>query len=394
MIEYVDAAPPEVEPEPGWGQSLGDGAAGIALRHITLARTGTAGWATVQRWTIAMTRHPITAGPDTGLYRGAPAVAYVLHTAGQPAYTSALDRLDTHITALTRQRLGQAHTRIDHGRLPALREFDLISGLTGIGAYLMHRYGGGQLLHDVLAYLVRLTQPLHHHGTAVPGWWTADGTRGRPSPHWPGGHSNQGLAHGVAGPLALLSTAARHGITVAGHRQAITRICDWLDRWQNGTGSRPWWPGTVSLAEHRDREIRQPGPQRPSWCYGTPGLARAQQVAGLALADPDRQRHAEHSLAACLTDDRQLDQLRDASLCHGWAGLLHTTRRAAADATTPDLAAHLPRLHTRLLDHLDWHGLPDHDGLLEGSTGIRLVLEDFFSTPPDTPWDACLLLPG
>jgi hypothetical protein len=130
-------------------------------------------------------------------------------------------------------------------------------------------------------------------------------------------HGNFGLAHGIAGPLALLATALRHGHTVPGQRQAITRICDWLDRWRNGTDSHAWWPDLITRAEHRRGELQRPGPRRPSWCYGTPGIARAEQLAGLALGDRDRQRQAEQALAGCLTDDQQLAQLTDASLCHG-----------------------------------------------------------------------------
>jgi hypothetical protein len=46
------------------------------------------------------------------------------------------------------------------------------------------------------------------------------------------------------------------------------------------------------------------------------------------------------------------------------------------------------------VDHLDRHGLPDHDGLLEGTIGIRLVLDDASDAPSAPPWDACLLLAG
>jgi hypothetical protein len=394
MIELVDPAPPDTEPEPGWGQSLGRGAPGILLRQISLARTGGVPWAMVQRWAVAITRHPVTGSPEAGLYRGAPAVAYALHCAGQPAYAAALAALDTHIATLTERRLRQAHDRIDQGRLSELREFDLISGLTGIGVYLLHRHGDGPLLREVLAYLVRLTHPLRHDGDIVPGWWTGNGPQDQPSPQWPGGHGNLGIAHGIAGPLALLATAMRRGITVVRHGEAIGRICAWLDWWRVDIGGCCWWPGTISRAEHHDGMIRDARPRRPSWCYGTPGLALAHQLAGLAVTDPQRQRRAEHALAACVADERQLAELRDASLCHGWAGLVHTVRRVAADATSPDLAAQLDHLRVRLVDHLDRHGLPDHDGLLEGTTGICLVLDDASDAPSAPPWDACLLLAG
>ncbi|MGH8910153.1 MAG: lanthionine synthetase LanC family protein [Egibacteraceae bacterium] len=58
------------------------------------------------------------------------------------------------------------------------------------------------------------------------------------------------------------------------------------------------------LVEWTTHSVQQPGPQRPSWCYGTPGLTRAQQLAALALGDRQRQRQAENALAGCITDDK------------------------------------------------------------------------------------------
>ncbi|MEV0682181.1 hypothetical protein AB0I60_37260 [Actinosynnema sp. NPDC050436] len=80
-------------------------------------------------------------------------------------------------------------------------------------------------------------------------------------------------------------------------------------------------------------------------------MARAHQLAALAIADHRRRRVAEHVLTACVTDERQLALLTDASLCHGLAGLVQIVRRAVAVAG-PDNepAARLAQLHGRL-DH-------------------------------------------
>lgn len=390
------ASPPRHAPTSGWGSCLSTGAPGTALLHIERARAGTGGWGIVQEWASAMARSPVTADPDAcGLYRGAPAVAFTLSAAGQPAYASALEVLDGHIETVTRHRLERAHERIERQDLPMLREFDLISGLTGIGAYLLHRHGGGDLLRDVLTYLVRLTAPLEAGDVVLPGWWCGDGPGNQPSQHWPGGHGNLGVAHGIAGPLALLSTAMRRGSTVAGQADAIDDICAWLDQWRSGAGAQAWWPETISLTEARERTVRQPGPARPSWCYGTPGLARAQQLAALALDDLQRQRRAEDALAGCVADESQLSQLLDASLCHGWAGLVQTVWRSAADAgSDSELAAHLPRLHLRLGQHLHRYGPPGGDGLLDGLAGVQLAQSTAMNGPPVSRWDACLLLDG
>ncbi len=261
--------------------------------------------------------------------------------------------------------------------------------------YLLHQHDGDDLLREVLSYLVRLAvEPVIVDDQRLPGWWTGNGPADQPAHDWPGGHSNLGLAHGIAGPLALLASALTRGIIVTGHVVAVQRICAFLNQWRCGTSSRPWWPGMISPNEWRNRTVDQPGPQRPSWCYGTPGLARAQQLAALALGDPQRQRHAEDALAGCLADEEQLAQLGDVSLCHGWAGLVQTARRAAADAgSDSELAALLPRLHTRFEQHLYGQRPPTGDGMLEGATGIALTRQAIADdASPASRWDACLLV--
>lgn len=396
-MTYTDprTPPPEHDPEPGWGQSLAGGATGLALLHIAYAHAGIGDWATAHQWVKAMTRGPVAADLGACLYRGAPAVAFVLRTARLPAYSGVLRELDEHIAAITRTRLERAHERIDHGTLTDLREFDLINGLTGLGVYLLHAvhtdplHPGGGLLRDALAYLVRLTGQISVDGTALPGWWTANGPSGRPDQRWPGGHANLGMAHGISGPLALLSTAMIGGITVPGQAEAI-ELTDWFLRsWRCGPENSPWWPGMISAREWANAAADQPGPQRPSWCYGTPGLARALHLAAQALDVPTRMDDVQAALVACITDDAQLNQLSDDSLCHGWAGLVHTTRRMLAD-TEPDgeYAEALARLEHRWRHRRTQAAreLSDPSGMLEGSAGVALT-----DLPAGSGWDACLL---
>ncbi|MGW1887767.1 lanthionine synthetase C family protein [Streptomyces sp. NPDC001970] len=384
------------EPTMQWEQSLYSGAPGIALRHIANAQAGRGGWDTVHEWVTAMVRHEVNADPDAcGLFEGAPAVAYTLHLADRPPYGAALEALDHHIANVTRLRLRAAHERIDRGELPRLREYDLISGLTGLGVYSLTRTSQHPLLPEVLSYLVRLTEPVRADGELLPGWWSGDGPELRPSPRWPGGHGNFGLAHGITGPLALLAISMRRGIIVPGHAEAIRYICTSLDQWCVSTEEGTWWPGTLSREEWKSRTANRRVPERPSWCYGTPGIARALQLAALALGDLARQRSAEAALAACTTDEHQLAKLTDASLCHGWAGLIRTVQRAADDAGPESpLAGALPLLRGRMRDHLNRVG-PPTGGLMEGADGVRLTqLDTAVNAAPVPRWDACLLLDG
>ncbi|WP_239405484.1 lanthionine synthetase C family protein [Frankia sp. Cj3] len=395
------AVPPPVEPcgdrspsSPRWlDQSLAQGAAGVAVLHGVRAHAGRGGWERAHAWLTRATREGLSAGPGAGLWFGAPAVAFAVDTAAQPGrYERARTLLDVTVQRLIRARLKQADARMTAGTFTSRAEFDVVHGLTGLGAHMLRRDPNGDLIRAILTYLVRLTQPLPARGHAavtVPGWWTGDVPSRQPHA-FAGGHADLGMAHGIAGPLALLALSMRQGITVDGHADALDRICQWLDTWRSHGPSGAWWPERIGFADLAGGRPAQPGPVRASWCYGTPGIARAQQLAGQALGDPARQEMAEEALAGCL-EGAQLAQLTDPAVCHGWAGMIITVWRAAADARSPRLAARLPHL----LDTITGHAFPDPadagSGLIEGIAGIALTLHTV-ATGTSGGWETCLLL--
>ncbi|WP_327675464.1 lanthionine synthetase C family protein [Kitasatospora sp. NBC_00458] len=370
-----------------WGQSLAKGAPGITLLHITRAATGAGDWKTAHAWIAACLRQPVLSTPGTGLFFGAPAVAHVLRRAstGPRSFERQVTALDATVDRMTERRLASAHRRITRLERPIFAEYDLVYGMTGLGVTLRSR-GDSHLLRDVLTYLVRFTEPLR----GLPGWWTDIAPSGATSPHYPGGHGNLGLAHGITGPLALLALTWTDGIRVPGHREAIGRITDWLDAWQQDTGTGPWWPEAVTPAEERVGRSLQNGPLRPSWCYGTPGIAHAQHLAALATGDHHRWQLAEHALLTCLTDPRQLTGLTGNTLCHGTAGTRLLTHRFAARTTDPATAARLRTAADAIATLIEPLA---EAGLLEGTAGTALALHTLTpGRPATTRWDSCLLL--
>ncbi|WP_108989978.1 lanthionine synthetase C family protein [Streptomyces coelicoflavus] len=389
-------------------QHLAHGLPGIALLHLERAAAGLGPWQRAHDWLAAASREALTGGPDSHPFYGAPAFAHALTCAADclpGAYQRALDTLDRQMAADASRRVDAAHRRIDTGRLPALAEFDAIRGLTGYGAHLLRRDPDSCALRAVLDYCVRLTQPITQDGETLPGWWTPTGPSGRMDERLPGGHANSGMAHGVGGVLALLALAARHGTIVAGHDEAVGRILSWLDHWQEDTGRGPAWPYWVTRTELRTGRRVPSAPRRPSWCYGTAGLARARQLAALAFGDTRRRLDAEHALVAALTNPAQLEATTDNGLCHGFAGLAHIAARAAEDAH-PSTAGRLRDVIPVLLAAVHPPGAdPVHTataliqdeergpGLLDGAAGIALALLAFSAAePPLSAWDSCLLV--
>ncbi len=380
------------------GQSLARGAVAHALMHVERAWTGTGTWTTAQAHIRRVAAGPVDAADHAGLYYGAPAVAFLLHAVADrhPRYRVASQTMDEHVLRLTRRRLATAITRIDRGEPAAFAEYDLFYGLTGIGALLLRHHPDSDELAGILRYVMTLvTRPRHEDGIELPGWWvTHDPDEILQTP---GGHANFGMAHGAAGLLAFLGLATLHRREVDGQRQAIALLTGWFDRWRQDGPDGPWWPQWITREELRTGRPPHSGSSRASWCYGTVGIARAQQLAALATDDLHRQDAAEDTLAASLTDT-QLDRITDPGLCHGIAGIYQTAHRAAHDARGRALTRRLPALADRLSQQArppdDEDGdKADASGLLTGRAGVDLALETArHSTPPHTGWDACLLI--
>lgn len=371
-------------------QSLLGGAAGIALLHLERARCGHGPWETARAWLSAATRDELSTGRNATLFYGVAALGFLTRSVADDARQCppALAELDAKTIELTWSRLTLAHERINRGERPVLAEFDLFRGLTGLGTYHLRHHPDRDITHGVLRYLVRLTAPLVGSPAHLPSWWTDVSPNGEVTIEFPDGHGNIGMSHGIAAPLALLSLALLRGVVVDNHREAITRICSWLDTWQQ---PGPWWPGVITGTNVDTGHVAASQQQAPRWCYGTVGLARAQRLAGLALHDSGRVRIAEAAMLGILRSPAQLDRVTDLGLCHGLAGIAQTAWRMAADAHTDDLAATLPSLCQRLLDQLS--PLPNNPEFLDGAAGIALALHTLGTdAPPLSGWDSCLLL--
>ncbi|MFI1013046.1 lanthionine synthetase C family protein [Streptomyces sp. NPDC020965] len=388
------AAPAPPPADQSWAaQALATGAAGTALLHVERARTGQGTWQQAHAWIKTAVGTDISAAITSGLYLGAPAVAFMLHCAvtdDAPRYQNSLSALDRHVTNLAHRKADAAKARMRGGRPTNFHEYDIFSGLTGIGAYLLRRSPSSSAMERVLGYLVRLVLPIRHieHGV-LPGWWVDHQPDLSPA-DVSAGHANFGTAHGVTGPLLLLARALRQGVRVDGQEEAIDTILHWLDTWRQDGPAGPWWPEHLHLGELRAGRPAHRGPARPSWCYGTPGIARAGQLAALARRDPALQSLYETGLARCLTDPDQLSKITDTGLCHGWAGVYQTAWRAARDAVGPVLDAALPGLADTLVRQA--HPGPD-PGLLQGDAGTALALNTAaHDTAPISGWDACLLI--
>jgi len=293
--------------------------------------------------------------------------------------------------------------------------FDVITGLAGAGRHLLGRVQSApcrRALETLLRALIYLSE---EDADAVPHWHTT-------FPHstdnlrrfYPDGHVNLGMAHGIPGPLALLSLSASQGVEVAGQRDAIVRIADRIvkaqcsDEWGVGFPVAASIPTACKESMHADVQnmhanANAAAPARAAWCYGPPGVARALWLAGVASGRSEYRDLALAAMTAVFKRPIPNRRIDSPTLCHGVAGLLQITLRFARDGAGESFSAAAQELTAQLLDahepdsRFGYRDLKpsgqrtDNPGLLEGAAGVALVLLAT-AMSPEPIWDRTLML--
>ncbi|RSM76047.1 hypothetical protein DMH04_36690 [Kibdelosporangium aridum] len=287
---------------------------------------------------------------------------------------------------------GRALLERPRGR--AFHVFDVVSGLTGIGAYLLCRPSAASALEAVLTGLVAICA----EQDGLPNWHATAETMSKASVTgraFPDGMLNCGLAHGIPGPLALLSLAK--DVSVPGQLDAIDSVATWLAAHRADDEWGPNWPAGFPL------DLAPRLPAQNAWCYGSPGVANALWLAGEALDDDGFRKLAVETMAAVFrrpAEERYIDH--SPGLCHGVAGLLMITLRFVratglfkvdADALARQLVTMYDPARRYGYEFLGDDGtfIEDRPEFLDGAAGVALALLAA-TTDQEPAWDRMLLL--
>jgi hypothetical protein len=391
--------------------SLAQGNAGLAVLWAYLDRCyPERGWDVVgKRHLEIAARAAERTSYGTGMFSGLAGLAFAAWQLSRDGvrYNRLLASLDEAIVAETVSLA--AEVRRCHGL--GVGEFDVISGLSGIGAYLVcrsHEPTVAVALANAVDALVTLTistEPL-------PAWHTPphllydDAAR----ESYPLGNLNCGLAHGAPGILAFLSLARSSGVAVDRLDDAIRTVADWLaaNRFDDEWGVN--WPPAVPLEQEDASQVRAGdpcrspgGPARAAWCYGSPGIARALWLAGRAVDQPAYCDLAVAAMEAVFRRPVPARMIDSPTFCHGVAGLLAIALRFARDTGAPSFVDASRTLTAQLLDafrpdsrigfrNIELRGNEtDQPGLLDGAAGVALVLLAA-ATNVEPTWDRAFLL--
>lgn len=371
------------------GLSMGSAGIGLFLHHLSRSLPGESYGETA----TALTDAAIDALPSwplrAGLYGGFTGVAWtVRHLGDEPEDDLGTEELDGLLLSMLE-------------RPDETTEYDLISGLVGVGVYgaeaLPHRFGR-RCLERVVERLDSLREDTDRGVT----WFTPpERVPESQRSYAPHGYYNLGVAHGVPAVLVLLALCCRVGVAADRSRRLLRGGVDWLlaQRQEPDVGScYPSWIG----------EGIEPRRSRLAWCYGDPGVGGAVLAAGQAVGEPAWEEAGLEILRHAARRDPSTSQIRDAGLCHGSAGLAHVFNRAyqaTGDEELRQAALHWFRhtLESRrpgegVAGYLSWE--PDGKGGLElrgvpgfltGASGVGLALLAAV-TDVEPTWDRVLAL--
>ena len=199
-------------------------------------------------------------------------------------------------------------------------DYDLIIGLVGLGVYALERLPAPVAISCLKGIVDRLEETAERQGKGIT--WHTSPKLLPPDQRklCPRGYYNLGLAHGVAGIIALLGAACAAGVRRRKARKLLDGAVAWLLRQkrEDRTGSRfPAWvaPGVKSDS------------CRSAWCYGDPGVAAALLCAARSVGEPAWEREALEIARGAADRPPEESGVVDAGLCHGAAGLGHIFNR-------------------------------------------------------------------
>ncbi|MEN3266835.1 lanthionine synthetase C family protein [Pseudonocardia sp.] len=377
--------------------SLGKGQSGLALLYTWLARTGRTPQAEVlARQCLDRAVEAVsTQAMNASLWGGFTGVAWAAELVDRLLDAEEDDRSEAVDDALLRLL-----SRADRWPAP----YDLVVGLTGVGVYALQRYPRPVAI-ECLRRVVELLHECARHDEHGLYWWTppTEILDQEDRKLYPSGRVDLGVAHGVAGPIALLGSICGAGAELATARPLLDGAVRWLLAHSVATEAGPTFPVWVAPSF-------QPSPARCAWCYGDPGIAAALLMAARGVDDAGWEQAAV--ALACRAAERPASEtgVVNASFCHGAAGLAHLYNRMYQATGEPKLGRAALYWLERTLDFYrlakdnggswvrgswdpgqrerwTWTGID----VVDGAAGVALVLLAA-ATSVEPTWDGMFLV--
>ncbi|HLJ86438.1 MAG TPA: lanthionine synthetase C family protein [Candidatus Angelobacter sp.] len=299
------------------GPQLGNGAAGIAVFFAYMEKAGLLPGA--RELALAYLDIAVQAAANQymgpSLFGGFTGIGWsVEHVAGMVSQSPEdLSEID-----------GAVEQYVSHS--PWKEDYDLISGLVGVGVYCLERTGSPVAMRSLGLIIDRLYESAERSEDDVR--WHTDPRLlfFQQREEFPEGYYNVGVAHGIPGIIALLARCCTADIAAEANDKArwlLERSVNWLLRQKLPATCRSTYPPFFAYN-------LQPQDCRVAWCYGDAGVAATLMLAARHSDSAKKDLWEKEAIAlARRAASRTMEQsgVVDACFCHGSAGLAHLYNR-------------------------------------------------------------------
>ena len=291
---------------------LGEGAAGIAVFFAYLHRTGMRPGAreiALEYLDIAVDALANQA-MNSSLYSGFTGIGWAARHITELLGDSSSELTEELDTAIEKY--------VSHS--PWKDDYDLISGLTGLGVYCLEQEGSAAAERALALIVERLDEMAERSDSEVCWFTPPEMLIDQQRKDYPEGYYNLGLAHGVPGIIALLGRSYHAGIARERGLWLLERAVNWLLRQRLPADKDSSFSG-FSIPSRPAEDCRL------AWCYGDGGLSAALMLAARSAGREAWEHEALEVARRAARRDPASCGVRDVCFCHGSAGLSHIFNR-------------------------------------------------------------------
>ncbi|GJF76270.1 hypothetical protein SASK001_24050 [Staphylococcus argenteus] len=258
--------------------------------------------------------------------------------------------------------------------------YDSISGLAGIGRYLLNRIDVSdknvKALKSILTYFKNIQYSQNS-------WVVPQESQFLESDknYFTQGNINLGLAHGVLGPMSLFALCMIKGITIEKHQQILKDMYKYIMDEKFSSNDR--WLQRYDLISERNHfnYIRN------GWCYGNTGVMTTLFLIGQALQDDEIIQISKKVMLQVVNDKEK--NLISPTVCHGLSSQILMLTNMNLHFELNEVSDYINELINKLMSHYKEDHLvnfidinennegvfkSEKVGLLEGEIGVYLTL--------------------
>lgn len=210
--------------------------------------------------------------------------------------------------------------------LSSNREYELITGLSGVARYLMDHTDdveSNYLLEKITDRLINRSVARDMQGGQITGYqyYPDEIEQKYMNSNIANGCVNYGVSHGMGGPLIVLSEMYERGYHNSLLLSTIHNLWkEYLDALYK-VQDIVYWPGRISAKQYFTKELIDKRANQMSWCYGSVGILRGLYISAKAIGDKEKELWVQNELKKIAQMPMDKLMLSSTMVCHGFSGI-------------------------------------------------------------------------